>query len=922
MSLGLSSIPLGNMGAAEMTHSNRDMEVSSVNCFPLRPTGSHANIGEKIRRSSKLSIPFGLRGIPSNVTKLPPLNDSDKLKIPKYNSCDTPSDQSQVGVARLQDKLSQTDKFGRLFTQFIQSCYSTELHVAIESTIASITKASNVIFWQDVPSVKQLYSRKLEKSVSYQDGLVGHTYSSRHLVKTDHAQKHSAWTVQSDQQICPNDTPVLLFPLWDFRDNVVAVVEATRPPRDPFFGQDIEEFIEYFTQQFRLYSKWLLPTENPLDLIQDLMVASKLEDFLLDMSEKLINFFKCRFAEIWCFDTKLQMLQCFTTTQKPMELKNSGIVGYCLINECQLNQQNSKWHKAYSPDTDGSQSENILVNVHIDVLSGKKWSLVLRGSQKLPIFTNCDEENSKIILPFLATSIQNCMKINNSTSNTEPRIIQMFEKISKEDNNISILNETLKAITELTKSDRTVLYTNDANNNSYQIIAFEGNMNITNHFVAKDKGIVGRTFNEKKVFNIENASEDKDYDDSLDKKSNYEIKSVLSYPILNNEEDVVAAIQLSNKEDQNQFSQTDIKILSLFSKFISFVVENDQFKTQENNSLQQDDEVSQFISKDEENKFIIPSKLENSKISNIFDLEFYTIDYIGTGLFEIAFKIFNEFGILEKFQISSSLFLKFLLKLRRNYNNPPYHNWTHAIDVLQYVSYEIKLTNSHNHLKSQELLSVLVAALCHDVGHQGFNNAYNINVKTPFGILFKDTSVMETFHCAMAIKILQEDDTNLFYSLNDNDLSNVWSWIIHLILATDMAKHFKLIKEMNDTISSRNLDMESENDRLCCMEMIMKVADISNVSRPFFIADKWCDVLQDEFWRQGDMEKQHELSYSSPLMSREGQNKAKGQIGFYKAVCIPLYSLVARIFPELNKSLDSVNANLKEWERIDAQNSA
>lgn len=770
------SLSIGSIGIGDISHSNRDLEIVGHK-GSTRSSASHLSMNEKGRRGSKLAIPFGMRGIPITNNKLPPLNDNDRQKIPKYNSCDNASSQSSVGANKLQNKVSQVDKFTRLFTQFIQQCYSSELSQAIEFIMTAALKATQVIFWQDVPSVKQLYSKKLGKSVPYQEGLVGHTYTSKKFTKIDQSHKHSSWNSSTDGLICPNDTPVLLFPLWDHKDNIVAIVEATRQPKDPFFGQDIEDFVDYFAQQFKLYSKWLLPSQNPMELIQDMVGIVNIQDFLVLFKKKISSFFSCRSAEIWRLDAKQNKLQRFADQIQEVELTGSGIVGHCLLTDTQLNCQNIKWHKAYNEDIDGKTSENLLIQTHNDVMSGMKWAIVLRGSTKVPIFTNIIEDNLKTIIPIISVTLENSLK-------------------------------------------------------------FSGNNAL--------------------------VSQNDDPD-----------KYLMSHP----------------GEPESKYLQ------------LNPLCEN---------------ELERWIEPQERESPNIPQKLVNNRFNNIYRLDFLSIDWNGIGLFQMAFKIFDDFGVLAKFKVRSELFFRFLYKLKNHYNNPPYHNWIHALDVLQYVAFELKNTKSHNHLADHELFAVLVAALCHDVGHQGFNNPYNINVQTPIGILFKDTSVMETFHCAMAIRILQEDDTNIFFSLSDSELTAVWRWIIHLILATDMAKHFKLIKEANETLEQRSYDFSTETDRLTAMELLVKVADISNVSRPFPIADEWCDVLSDEFWRQGDEEKRHGLDYSSPLM-KKGGNKAKGQIGFYKAVCIPLYALVARIFPELQVSLDSVNANLKEWENIAAQ---
>jgi hypothetical protein len=93
-----------------------------------------------------------------------------------------------------------------------------------------------------------------------------------------------------------------------------------------------------------------------------------------------------------------------------------------------------------------------------------------------------------------------------------------------------------------------------------------------------------------------------------------------------------------------------------------------------------------------------------------------------------------------------------------------------------------------------------------------------------------------------------------------------------------MAFRFKLIRQGNDIIEASAINFKKESHRLMAIERLMKVSDIPNVSRLFELADKWCEVLSEELYRQGDMERVLGLPYSSPLMQRGAQNKAKGQI--------------------------------------------
>jgi hypothetical protein len=233
--------------------------------------------------------------------------------------------------------------------------------------------------------------------------------------------------------------------------------------------------------------------------------------------------------------------------------------------------------------------------------------------------------------------------------------------------------------------------------------------------------------------------------------------------------------------------------------------------------------------------------------------------------------------------------------------------------VTQFVQYQIKLANLPAHLTTQELYGLIVAAICHDASHDGFTNVFNEKVETPLGILFKNQSVMETHHCSVAIQIISKDETNIFSTLDGDEYKQMWTMIIALILSTDMAKHFGFLKEVGELLDSGPLDMTNPVHRHYAINLVLKCADISNVSRPFEMANKWCDVLCEEFFRQGELEETHGMSYTSPLNDRAHLDKPKSQIGFYTFVCLPLYQLAARALPQLQVNVDQVLANLAVW---------
>lgn len=68
-------------------------------------------------------------------------------------------------------------------------------------------------------------------------------------------------------------------------------------------------------------------------------------------------------------------------------------------------------------------------------------------------------------------------------------------------------------------------------------------------------------------------------------------------------------------------------------------------------------------------------------------------------------------------------------------------------------------------LDSLEILILLTSAICHDLDHPGYNNAYQINARTELALRYNDISPLENHHCAVAFEILETQGCNIFAHL-------------------------------------------------------------------------------------------------------------------------------------------------------------
>ena len=82
---------------------------------------------------------------------------------------------------------------------------------------------------------------------------------------------------------------------------------------------------------------------------------------------------------------------------------------------------------------------------------------------------------------------------------------------------------------------------------------------------------------------------------------------------------------------------------------------------------------------------------------------------------------------------------------------------------------------------------------------------------------------------------------------------------------------------------------------------------------------EWTYLLFEEFFVQGDNEKQQQLPISM-LCDRETTNVAKSQPGFINFVVLPLYQIVGQILPVVSQKdgcIDTLKQNCERWQKYE-----
>ncbi|GAX76185.1 hypothetical protein CEUSTIGMA_g3629.t1 [Chlamydomonas eustigma] len=100
--------------------------------------------------------------------------------------------------------------------------------------------------------------------------------------------------------------------------------------------------------------------------------------------------------------------------------------------------------------------------------------------------------------------------------------------------------------------------------------------------------------------------------------------------------------------------------------------------------------------------------------------------------------------------------------------------------------------------------------------------------------------------------------------------------------------------------------------RMLAWKMAMKCADLGHLVSSEAVHYRWVKSLEEEMFRQGDLEKQRGYLVS-PLMDRNKAGITKSQPGFFNVIVLPLFTTMASALPAIDPLVQQVNSNLAMW---------
>merc|ERR1712072_680570 len=240
---------------------------------------------------------------------------------------------------------------------------------------------------------------------------------------------------------------------------------------------------------------------------------------------------------------------------------------------------------------------------------------------------------------------------------------------------------------------------------------------------------------------------------------------------------------------------------------------------------------------------------------------------------------FSSSTLLEDLNINKEKFFKYVQVIESQMHpENVYHNSVHVADVIHNMLWMLTEGEMAGRLglSKFEIFAALFACLIHDFDHPGVSNDFLVRTSDKRAILYNNQSVNENWHIAQAFGLLHEGRIELAWdkSWNEDCLFKFRKLCISMVLATDMSRHFELLGKFRSRVGSCSNALEAFNpmdpkDRESVLVMAIKASDIASQGKTWKLARKWATMVQEEFYSQGDREKDFGL-VPSPFVRQRG----------------------------------------------------
>ncbi|KAF9428017.1 High affinity cAMP-specific and IBMX-insensitive 3',5'-cyclic phosphodiesterase 9A [Podila epigama] len=206
--------------------------------------------------------------------------------------------------------------------------------------------------------------------------------------------------------------------------------------------------------------------------------------------------------------------------------------------------------------------------------------------------------------------------------------------------------------------------------------------------------------------------------------------------------------------------------------------------------------------------------------SKAVNLDFNVWEHSMPEIYGVILGMFIKLGLVECLNITPGELLDFIIDVDRGYLATFYHSFYHAADVTAVLYHMLLDMKASQYLSKPDMAALLLAGLCHDIGHPGLNNLFQVNAKTELVKQHGETSVLEKYSCSLAMELVTKH--SLFRNIekspeamlpegNQATDASMREAMVKAIMATDMSFHYDMLNNLNALIEFTSSPASSPN---------------------------------------------------------------------------------------------------------------
>uniref|UniRef100_A0A8C9Z8A3 Phosphodiesterase n=1 Tax=Sander lucioperca TaxID=283035 RepID=A0A8C9Z8A3_SANLU len=440
--------------------------------------------------------------------------------------------------------------------------------------------------------------------------------------------------------------------------------------------------------------------------------------------------------------------------------------------------------------------------------------------------------------------------------------------------------------------------------------------------IPADQGIAGHVATTGQILNIKDAYSHPLFYRGVDDSTGFKTRNILCFPIKDENNEVIGVAELVNKMNGPWFNRFDEDLATAFSIYCGISIAHSllykrvheaQFRSHLANEMMM---YHMKVSEEEVTKLLVTGIEPVMEIHSCFAEFTYTPRSLPDETTPLCvLSMFEDMGFINTYKIDLHTLARFCLMVKKGYRDPPYHNWMHAFSVSHFCYLLYKNLGLSNYLEEIEILALFVSCMCHDLDHRGTNNSFQVASQSVLAALYSsEGSVMERHHFAQAIAILNTHGCNIFEKFNRKDYTRMLDLIRDIILATDLAHHLRIFKDLQK-MADDGYNPKNSAHRSMLLCLLMTSCDLSDQTKGWKTTRKIAELIYKEFFSQGDLEKAMG-NRPSEMMDREKAYIPELQISFMEHIAMPIYKLLSELLPEATELYERVAANREQWTKV------